>query len=124
MTLLGMSYKNKAAAPWMTYIFSRNGFDAGVHGVEYDDINKMKDEFNRFQVISDLDSLGIGCIMWDALVNLYENGSGNYDTSEFNKTKPELKQPCKIGRISEFLLYIMDSYILNQLETAKDQLLN
>ena len=122
--ILGMSYKISAAAPWIKYVLE-NGFDAGVHGVAFDDTNKMNDEFKRFQIISDLDSFGIRMhyVRYNDTTFKRMNQIGYlFDTSEFRKTNSDLKKPYKIGRMWEFPLYIMDGYILHQgLETAQKQ---
>ncbi len=122
--ILGMSYKIIAVAPWIKYVLE-NGFDAGVHGVEYNDINKMKDEFNTFQVISDLDSFGIRMhyVRYNNTTFMKMDQIGYlFDASEFSKSNSDLKKPYKIGNMWEFPLCIMDGYILRQgLETAKKQ---
>lgn len=122
--ILGMSYKINAVAPWIKYVLE-NGFGAGVHGVEYDDIIKMKDEFNKFQIISGLDSFGIRMhyIRYnDTTFKKMEQVGYLFDTSEFSKNNSDLNKPYKIGNMWEFPLYIMDIYILRQgLETAKEQ---
>ncbi|MBN1185461.1 MAG: hypothetical protein JXB49_24460 [Bacteroidales bacterium] len=125
--ILGMSYKISAVAPWIKYVLE-NGFDAGVHGVEYDDIDKMSDEFNRFQAISDLDSFGIRMhyVRYNNSTFMKMDKIGYlFDTTEFSKSASDLKKPYKISNMWEFPLYIMDGYILNQgFESAKKQTIN
>lgn len=122
--ILGMSYKISAVVPWIKYVLEK-GFDAGVHGVEYDDINKMEEEFNRFQAISELDSFGIRThyVRYNNTTFMKMDQIGYlFDSSEFRKSNSDLKKPYKIGNMWEFPLYIMDDYILSQgLEIAKKQ---
>ena len=45
---LGMSYKPAEAKPVIMKVHDR-GFSAGVHGIEYQDIEGMKEEYNTFR---------------------------------------------------------------------------
>jgi hypothetical protein len=122
--LHGMSYKKSTAAPWIKFVLEK-GFDAGVHGVEFENINKMQNEFNDFQAISNLSSFGIRIhyIRYkDNTFNKMADIGYFFDTSEFNKREIELKPSYKIGNMWEFPLHIMDGYVMkDKLETAKEQ---
>ena len=120
--ILGMSYKKNTAASWIKFVLEK-GFDAGVHGVAFEDIEKMQNEFNDFKAISDLTSFGIRMHYVRYNEKTFEklNDVGyHFDTSEFNKKDIEFKPTYKIGNMWEFPLYIMDGYILkSNLEIAK-----
>jgi hypothetical protein len=122
--ILGMSYKINTAKPWIKFVLE-NGFDAGVHGVEFEDAISMKNEFNYFQEISNLGSFGIRTHYVRYNESTFKKLSVigyQFDSSEFNKKEIELKPPYKIGNMWEFPLYIMDEYIMtDKLETSKEQ---
>jgi hypothetical protein len=124
--ILGMSYKQKEANPVIQKVM-HCGFDVGVHGVEIDDIAKIKKEFNDFSNLSGLSSFGIRThyVRYNETTLQKFNQTGYlFDTSEFNKKEIDLKQPYKIGNMWEFPLHIMDGYILaGGLEKAKTQTL-
>lgn len=112
--ILGMSYKKDKVKFWIKYVQDQ-GFDVGVHGVEFKNIEKMKREFYEFQAISNLSSFGIRThyIRYDEnTFNKMASIGYLFDTSEFNKREIELKPPYKIKDMWEFPLYIMDGYIM------------
>lgn len=119
---LGMSYKKEFAKPWIDLVLD-SGLDAGVHGVEINDISKMKIEFNDFLLFSGLTKFGIRTHYVRYNKNTFKKMSilnYIYDTSEFNKQRIELRPPYKIGSMWEFPLHIMDKYILkNGFESAQ-----
>lgn len=120
--ILGLSYKKEKAKPWIKYVLD-SGFDAGVHGIEIKDIEKMKREYSDFKDISGLPTFGIRThyVRYDDnTFNKMEKIGYLFDTSEFNKKTIELKEPYKIGEMWEFPLHLMDGYIIhNNLEQAK-----
>ena len=122
--ILGLSYKKEKAKPWIKYVLD-SGFDAGVHGIEIKDIEKMKQEYNDFKNISGLSSFGIRThyVRYDdKTFDKMEKIGYLFDTSKFNKKIVELKEPYKIGTMWEFPLHIMDGYIIhNNLEQAKQK---
>lgn len=112
--ILGMSYTKKSVAPWIKFVLEK-GFDAGVHGVEFENIEKMKNEFLDFQAISELSSFGIRThyVRYDNNTFMKMAMIGYlFDTSEFNREEIGFKLPYKIGNMWEFPLYIMDAYYL------------
>lgn len=120
--ILGLSYKKEKAETWIRYVLE-NGFDAGVHGIEISDFEKMKQEYNDFKKISGLTLFGIRThyVRYDEQTfSKMEKIGYIFDTSEFNKNKIELKPDYQIGKMREFPLHIMDGYIIhNDLEKAK-----
>lgn len=120
--ILGMSYQKKKAMPWIKYVLEQ-GFDVGVHGVEINDLKKMKEEYVAFQKLSGLDHFGIRThyVRYNETTFKKMSEVGYlFDTSEFNKKKIELLSPYRIGAMWEFPLHIMDGYVMNNdLESAK-----
>lgn len=113
--ILGMSYAQKKTPFWINYV-KNNNLDVGVHGVEIDDIQYMKREYEDFLRISGLSTFGIRThyVRYNTTTFAKMNHIGYlYDTSEFDKKKVDLKKPYKIGNMWEFPLYIMDGYIMN-----------
>lgn len=112
--ILGMSYNKERAQKWIKLVLEE-GFDAGVHGVEIDDIDKMQQEYNDFKNISGISDFGIRThyvryneTTFDKMAKI----GYLFDTSEFNKKEVELKPFYKIGNMWEFPLHIMDGYIM------------
>lgn len=110
---LGMSYSRKRAAPEIRKVLEA-GFDAGVHGVDYLDGEKIRAEHDAFRDLSGMESFG--------LRNHYVRFDGGtfekmakagylFDSTWFNKKEPEFRAPYKVGGMWEFPLHIMDGYI-------------
>jgi|WetSurMetagenome_2_1015567.scaffolds.fasta_scaffold213430_2 hypothetical protein len=120
---LGMSYSKKKALRWIDFVRQSN-FEVGVHGINFDDINKINKEFQDFRKITNLHSFGIRMhyVRYNNLTFKHLSNTGYYfDTSEFNKHEIELKAPYQVGQMWEFPLHIMDVYILeNGLQKAKE----
>jgi hypothetical protein len=121
-----MSYTQNEAIPLIQKVI-RCGFDAGVHGVEIDDVAKIKKEFHDFAKLSGLTHFGIRAhyVRYNETTFQKFNEAGYlFDSSEFNKNAVCFKQPYKIGNMWEFPLHIMDGYILaNGLKNAKTKTL-
>lgn len=119
---LGLSYKRKECIPWLKYVLD-NGFDAGVHGIEYRDPVKMLKEYLDFKNISGLENFGIRThyVRYnDTTFSKLAKTGYLFDTSEFNKNQITIKKPYKIGLMWEFPLFLMDGYVLKgKLEHAK-----
>jgi hypothetical protein len=120
----GLSYTKSNAASWIKFVLDK-GFDAGVHGIEFENLEKMKIEFNDFKAISKLSSFGIRMhyVRYnDKTFQKMAELNYVFDTSEFNKERIELKPPYKIGKMWEFPLFIMDTYALkDNLAIAKNR---
>ena len=110
---LGMSYSKEKAAPVIKRVLE-NGFDAGVHGVDYQDAVKMQAEHDAFMEISGLKSFGVRnhYVRFDAGTFRKMDGAGYlFDSTWFNKKEPDIRAPYKVGNMWEFPLHIMDGYI-------------
>lgn len=119
----GLSYSQKRAEPWIKAVIE-NGFDAGVHTIEIENLSKIEKEYDDFHTHSRLNAFGtrIHYVRYDhTTFEKLAKAGYQFDTSEFNKETVWLKQPYKIGEMWEFPLHIMEGYILkkNNLEYAK-----
>lgn len=111
--VLGMSYSREKAAPVIRKVLEA-GFDAGVHGVDYQDAGKIKAEHDAFQTLSGMASFGLRnhYVRFDEdTFQKMERAGYLFDSTWFNKKKLELRAPYKVGRMWEFPLHIMDGYI-------------
>jgi hypothetical protein len=55
---LGVAYHVSKAKPVIEKV-SVNGFNVGVHGMAYNDLKTMREEFDEFKKISGLDKFGV-----------------------------------------------------------------
>lgn len=122
----GLSYSLKDAKYWIKKI-TENGFDTGVHGVEFDNFEGIKKEYETFKQISGLSEIGIRMHYLrnsrDTLKFLSDVGY------MFDSTLYKFENPFKVGDLWEFPLHIMDTYIFAEnsrwqnrtLEQAKDR---
>lgn len=114
--VLGMSYRQKQAYPEIRKVLDQ-GFDAGVHGVDYQDPERMKKEHDDFAALSGLERFGIRnhYVRFDERTFEKQALSGYlFDSTWFDKSMEELKAPYKVGEMWEFPLHIMDGYICEE----------
>jgi hypothetical protein len=107
---LGLSYNYQDIASLVKYVNDR-GFEVGVHGIEYNDLDKMKIEFNRFKLVSGLDHFGIRMhyLRHDrSTLSFLADIGYSYDStlSVFDSAKV-------LNGIIEFPVHIMDCLIIN-----------
>ncbi len=111
---LGMSYYPEEAEDTIIAV-RKKGFDVGVHGINYQNFEAMKAEYEKFASIIQEKDFGIRMHYVrfdnDTFEKLEEIGY-IYDTTEFNKKELEVKNPHKVGKMWEFPLCIMDGYII------------
>lgn len=106
---LGLSYNLEFSKYWIKRIL-KEGFDVGVHGIAYNNLSRVKDEFDIFKRISGLEKFGIR-------MHYLRNGVTTIDLLSkagyyFDSTLYKIEQPYKIRRLWEFPLHIMDGYII------------
>lgn len=114
--VLGMSYRRKQAFPEIRKVLEQ-GFDAGVHGVEYRDIGRIKKEHDDFAGLSGLEQFGIRnhYVRFDEETFEKQEQAGYlFDSTWFDKNMEEMKSPYKVGNMWEFPLHIMDGYICEE----------
>lgn len=111
--VLGMSYSQKKAAPVIQKVMAA-GFDVGVHGVDYQDLEKMRQEHDDFLALSGMKSFGIRnhyVRFNEGTFSKMERVGYLFDSTWFNKKELEIKAPFKVGKMWEFPLHIMDGYV-------------
>ena len=115
---LGLSYSLEDAAYWINRVLE-NEVDVGVHGITFDDVDGIKDEYNIFKKVSRLTNFGIRMhyLRNDKRMLNYLNKSGYI----FDTTLYEFKNPFKIGNLWEFPLHIMDVYLFNNKSRWQNQ---
>lgn len=123
---LGMSYEHNKTLPFIKFVTSR-GFIAGVHGIDYEDEAKMREEFNKYTELSGASPLGIRMHYVRYNDKTFEKLSRCgylFDSTEFNKKDGTcIKAPYKIGNMWEFPLTVMDGYLPYHFEDAKKRTL-
>lgn len=98
------------------------GFDAGVHGIEYLDAKQISAEHEAFRKISGMELFGLRnhYVRFDENTFMKMSEAGYvFDSTWFNKEKLEIRAPYKAGQMWEFPLHIMDGYICKPGEYEK-----
>lgn len=110
---LGMSYSKKKIFPYVKML-KEQGVDVGIHGIDYQNLDKMKKEYEDFKLISGKDFFGIRnhYVRFDNdTFNKMSSIGYSFDSTQYNKSLIEYEEPYKIGKMWEFPLHIMDVYI-------------
>ena len=108
---LGLSYSLKNAQKWICRI-EENGFDVGVHGIHFDNFTKITDEKKRFGEIVKTQHYGIRMHylrMGEQTGEYLAKAGYLFDSSEY-----AFKNPYKVGKMWEFPLHVMDTYLLTE----------
>jgi hypothetical protein len=108
---VGLSYSLKHVNKWVPKIIER-GFEVGVHGIDFDTLNKVKKEYNTFHDIYKTDDFGIRMHYLrknDETFNHLAQAGYVFDSSEIG-----YKNPYKIGDMWEFPLQIMEGWVFYQ----------
>lgn len=104
---LGVAYKPADAAPVIRHLLDA-GFDAGVHGMAFDDLAAMKEECETFRSISGLSSFGIRMHYLRSDENTRQKLSqAGY---VFDSTEYAIRAPYKEHDMMEFPISVMDVY--------------
>jgi peptidoglycan/xylan/chitin deacetylase (PgdA/CDA1 family) len=106
-----LAYSLKNAAYWIRRIHE-NGFDVGVHGIDYTTLEGVQKEFETFRQI--LPGIPFGIRMHYLRHN--EDTLGFMDAAgyRFDTSVREQKRPYKTGNLWEFPLHIMDGDMIYQ----------
>ena len=124
---LGMSYKPTEAKHIILKVHDR-GFAVGVHGIEYQNFEIMKKEYDTFKMTTGLEPCGIRMhyVRYDEdTFNKLNHIGYRFDTTEFDKSNcGTRKSPYKVGDMWEFPLTIMDAYLPQQFDKAKKSTLD
>lgn len=109
-----LAYEAASAKPHVKYILE-NGLNVGIHGIAFDSLHKMKEEYDRYSSLHKTKNIGIRMHYLrknnETFSYMKEIGYA-FDTTEYS---PELKQPyiTEEGLI-EIPFHIMDSYLFQE----------
>ena len=121
---LGMSYTPEEARDMIWYVLDQ-GFDVGIHGINFTTLDGIVEERMRFEKIVGFSPSGIRIhyVRFNDETFTYENEAGYlFDATEFCKVQGgTFKAPYKIGKMWEFPLTIMDSYLPQEFEKAREE---
>ena len=115
---VGLSYSLDNAKQWVKYVKSK-GFEVGVHGIAFDNYYQMKEEHEVFQAIcGDLDfGIRMHYVRTTANTLQYLDNCGyKYDSSVFTGNSIKPKECYKVGKMIEFPVSVMDSYLVGNYE--------
>lgn len=106
---VGLSYSNQLAAVWMEQILTR-GCELNVHGINFNDIEMIKEERNLFAKLSGQESKGMRMhyVRTHQETLLYLNKAGY----KFDTTVHAFENPYKVGEMWEFPFQIMDGWVI------------
>ncbi len=123
---LGMSYYPNEAKSVIKKV-ADEGFAVGVHGIEYTDKVLIKKEYDAFLNLMGFAPCGIRMHYVRYNDNTFENVAAAgyaFDTTEFNKKEcGTQKMPYKVGNMWEFPLTVMDGYLPQSFNEAKEETL-
>ena len=106
----GLSYPLHFAEAWVPKVLAR-GFEAGVHGIAFNDEPAMRREFDAFQRISGLVQFGIR-------MHYLRQDASTFERMErigyrFDATAQGMIAPYRIGHMWEFPLQEMDGWAMD-----------
>ncbi len=106
---VGLSYSNQLAAVWMEQIINR-GCDLNIHGINFSDIDVIKEEKDLFEKLSGQVSKGIRMhyVRTHQETLIYLNKAGY----KFDTTVHAFENPFKVGEMWEFPFQIMDGWVI------------
>lgn len=108
---VGLEYSIEKAYYWADRIYQK-GFDVGVHGIAYDDIEQMRNEHMKLCKKLNISDIGIRMhyLRNDKKTFTHLSNIGYlYDSTELKD-----ENPYKIGEMWEFPLHIMEGNIFYQ----------
>ncbi len=118
---LGLSYAQKDAGFWINKAMEE-GFAVGVHGIAFERLEDIREEFDTFARTTKMVDFGIRMHYLrrnsETLHHLERAGYG------FDSSFPEMSSPYKVGGLWEFPLHIMDGNILCKNARWQDQTLS
>lgn len=105
----GLSYRNGNAKYWIDRILSQ-GFDVGVHGIEYDSFDRMEEENLVFHSLTGLTKFGVR--IHYLRTSPHTMRSLNELGYVFDSSQRGLKNPHRLGGLWEFPLHLMEGDII------------
>jgi hypothetical protein len=107
----GLNYSLESAAHWIKKV-QQLGFDTGVHGISYKDFGQINKEKRCFESIinNSVHGVRIHYVKTDEQTfNSLEKAGYLFDSTDVGY----LKKPYKIGKMWEFPINLMDSFLIN-----------
>ena len=108
---LGLAYSQIQSAQWIQKLL-KMGCDVNVHGIEFENFEKIKTEFTLFKNLSKQENFGTRMHYIRTNENTFSNMAKvgyAFDSSEMS-----FKAPYKIDTMWEFPFQIMDGYIIEK----------
>jgi hypothetical protein len=107
-----LSYSLANAAVWIRKV-AGNGFDVGVHGIEFQNFDEIKQEYLSFREILGNGNFGIRMHYLRQVDNTFTwLGKSGYLFDSTLRATEEYHSPFRIDNMWEFPLHIMDGDIL------------
>jgi hypothetical protein len=108
---IGLVYSQKKSEFWIHKMIEM-GCNIGLHGIEFENLEKIQIEYEVFKKVSNLHFFG--CRMHYIRKN--ENTLNNMSKVgyKFDSSEMSFKAPYKIGNMWEFPFQIMDGYIIQK----------
>lgn len=108
---LGLSYSQAVAGFWISKIIESKA-EIGLHGIEFESLEKISFEYELFKKFAQLNSFGtrMHYVRKNEHTFDYMQQAGfRYDSTEF-----AFKNPYKIGNMWEFPFQIMDGWVIEK----------
>ena len=106
---VGLNYSNTSALLWIDQMKSRN-CELGLHGIEFDNSEKIKEEYLLFKSLTGLDQFGI---RMHYVRNSEKTSKILQETGYiYDSTEHSFRNPYKIGSMWEFPFQIMDGWVI------------
>ena len=106
---IGLNYTNNAALLWIEQIKSRN-CELGIHGIEFDNKEMIKQEYDLFYSLTKVENGGIRMHYvrnTERTFKMLAAQGYSYDSTEHS-----FKNPYKIDGMWEFPFQIMDGWVI------------
>lgn len=123
---VGLNYPQAAAAHWIARMLEQH-CEVSLHGIEFENFDKIKSEYDLFAGLSHQSTFGIRMHYVRTNEQTFNNmAKAGY---AYDSTEMGFKAPYRIGSMWEFPFQVMDSYIIEKpkqwqskkLEQAKDE---
>ncbi|MES2762079.1 MAG: hypothetical protein V4677_07730 [Bacteroidota bacterium] len=108
---VGLNYSKERSAFWIHKMLQM-GCDVGVHGIEFENFEKINTEYRSFKEISNQQVFGTRMHYIRKNEHTFTNmAKSGY---QFDSSEMSFKAPYKIGTMWEFPFQIMDGYIIEK----------
>jgi hypothetical protein len=125
---VGLNYTNNSALVWIEQMKLRQ-CEIGIHGIEFDNEELMKQEYDFFSELTGINNFGIRMHYvrnTDNTFKILDANGYRYDSTEHS-----FRNPYKIGNMWEFPFQLMDGWVIENgkswqsvnLEKAKENTL-